>query len=171
MGKIKQLEGKVMHWNYRIARKKTNCAEGIHYSYFIVEAYYDKNGKIGMITAEATSPYGENIEELASGFEKMKGAFYAPIIDYDNIPEPGYIESEEIFDENMSEEEIADIIEKEKHLDNEFIKISEEEKINLNKQDELERINKENEFNELIKNHTNNRKNHNFELKDFYKKD
>ena len=139
-----------MYWNYRIARKKTNCTEGIHHSYFIVEAYYDKNGKIGMITVEATSPYGENIEELANGFEKMREAFYAPIIDYDNIPEPGYTESEELCVENMTEKEIDSLIEEEKKFDNEFIKITDEERLDLYNQSEIERIDKETIYNNLI---------------------
>lgn len=82
-------------WNNRIVRKKNviideNKKEQTYFSYAIHEAYYDKNGKVGSITQESITPFGENIEELRHSWIMMAEAFGQPILDYDNIPEPGY---------------------------------------------------------------------------------
>ena len=79
-----------MSWDYRIARQI--CDKGKKYesfSYFIVEAYYDENNKVFMISDQAQSPYGENICELMENWVMFADAFNKPILDYDNIPEPG----------------------------------------------------------------------------------
>jgi len=42
------------------------------------------------ITQDPVEPFGENIEELRHAWVMMAEAFGQPILDYDNIPEPGY---------------------------------------------------------------------------------
>ena len=78
-------------WNYRIVRKK----ERTHYTYAIHEAYYDKKGKVGLITQDPIKPFGENIEELRHSWLMMAEAFSQPVLDYDSIPEPGYDRKED----------------------------------------------------------------------------
>ena len=60
------------------------------YRYDIHEAYYDRNGYVGAITQDPVEPFGENIEELRHSWVMMSEAFGQPILDYHNIPEPGY---------------------------------------------------------------------------------
>ena len=84
------------HWNYRVVRKKhtwndpTQNTEREDYSYAIHEAYYDDNGYVGAITQEPVAPYGDTVEELRHSWVMMVEAFGQPILDYENIPEPGY---------------------------------------------------------------------------------
>jgi len=83
-------------WNYRVVRKKniyidpTDKKERVDYTYAIHEAFYDNNGYVGTITQDPVDPFGENIEELRHSWVMMAEAFGKPILDYDNIPEPGY---------------------------------------------------------------------------------
>lgn len=83
-------------WNYRVVRKKHTWRhpdtqeEQSSYSYGIHEAYYDQHGKVGMITEEAVEPYGETIEELRHAWVMMAEAFGLPLLDDEQIPEPGY---------------------------------------------------------------------------------
>ena len=88
-------------WNYRVVRKKTiyigptDKKERVDYTYAIHEAYYDKNGHVGAITQDPVEPFGGNIEELRHSWVMMAEAFGQPILDYDNIPEPGYDRTED----------------------------------------------------------------------------
>lgn len=88
-------------WNYRIVRKKHTWKEPgtqreiVSYSYGIHEAYYDKAGKVGAITEDPVEPFGENIEELRHSWVGMAEAFGKPVLDCDNIPEPGYVDEDE----------------------------------------------------------------------------
>ena len=83
-------------WNYRVVRKRKTLIdpkskkERVDYSYAIHEAYYDENGHVGAITKDPVEPFGENIEELRYSWVRMAEAFGMPILDYDDIPEPGY---------------------------------------------------------------------------------
>jgi hypothetical protein len=83
-------------WNYRVVRKKntfidpTNKKERVDYTYAIHEAYYDENGHVGAITQEPVEPFGDTAEELRHSWVMMAEAFGQPVLDYDNIPEPGY---------------------------------------------------------------------------------
>jgi len=83
-------------WNYRVVRKKNtyidpaNKKERVDYTYAIHEAYYDENGHVGAITQEPVEPFGENVEELRHSWVMMAEAFGQPVLDYGNIPEPGY---------------------------------------------------------------------------------
>ena len=100
-------------WNYRVVRKKkvyidpTDKKERVDYTYTIHEAYYDKNGHVGAITQDPVEPFGENIEELRHSWVMMAEAFGQPILDYDNIPEPGYDRKEDpigsVLDERLKE--------------------------------------------------------------------
>ncbi|MCD6398216.1 MAG: hypothetical protein J7L71_11820 [Spirochaetaceae bacterium] len=80
-----------MMWNYRVVRKK----ELTHFTYAVHEAYYDNNGKVGSITQKAINPFGETIEELRHSWLMMAEAFGKPILNYDDIPEPGYNRKED----------------------------------------------------------------------------
>lgn len=88
-------------WNYRVVRKRTvyvdsiDKKEKVDYTYAIHEAYYDKNGHVGAVTQDAIDPFGEDIEELRHSWIMMAEAFGQPILDYDNIPEPGYDRKED----------------------------------------------------------------------------
>jgi hypothetical protein len=83
-------------WNYRVVRRKhlwrdpQTQQEHVTYSYGIHEAYYDHSGHVGMITQDAIEPYGETIEELRHVWVMMAEAFGQPLLDDENIPEPGY---------------------------------------------------------------------------------
>jgi hypothetical protein len=83
-------------WNYRIVRKKNtyidpkNEKERVDYTYSIHEAYYDENGYVGAITREPVEPFGDTVEELRHSLIMMAEAFGQPVLDYNNIPEPGY---------------------------------------------------------------------------------
>jgi len=104
-------------WNYRVVRKKniyidpTDKKERVDYTYAIHEAYYDKNGHVGAITQDPVEPFGENIEELRHSWVMMAEAFVRPILDYDNIPEPGYRRKEDpigsVLDERLKEVEVG----------------------------------------------------------------
>ena len=107
-------------WNYRVVRKKHVSADAIDgkertlYTYGIHEAYYDEYGFVGAITQDPVEPFGENIEELRHTWVMMAEAFGRPILDYDNIPEPGYKRKEDtmasILDERLKEMETGHVI-------------------------------------------------------------
>lgn len=88
-------------WNYRVVRKKhvytdsMDKKERIDYTYAIHEAYYDNNGHVGAITQDPVEPFGNDIEDLRHSWVMMAEAFGQPILDYDNIPEPGYEREED----------------------------------------------------------------------------
>jgi len=88
-------------WNYRVVKKKnvyhdsSTKKERIEYTYTIHEAYYDNNGFVGAITKNPIEPFGENIEVLRHSWVMMAEAFGKPILDYENIPEPGYKRDED----------------------------------------------------------------------------
>jgi hypothetical protein len=88
-------------WNYRVVRKehiRTDSAdkkENVDYTYAIHEAYYDQKGHVGAITNDPVELFGENIEELRHSWVMMAEAFGQPILNYDNIPEPGYERKED----------------------------------------------------------------------------
>ena len=106
-------------WNYRVVRKKNADAdakdkeERVNFTYAVHEAYYDKNGHVGAITQDPTEPFGENIEELRHAWVMMAEAFGQPILDYDNIPEPGYEREQDpvgsVVDERLKEVEAGDV--------------------------------------------------------------
>jgi len=83
-------------WNYRVVRKKntyidpTSKKKRVDYTYAVHEPYYDENGHVGAITQEPVGPFGDNVEELRHSWVMMAEAFGQPVLDYDNIPEPGY---------------------------------------------------------------------------------
>jgi hypothetical protein len=106
-------------WNYRVVRKKNVDAdakdkkEKANFTYAIHEAYYDRNGHVGAITQDPIEPFGENIEELRHAWVMMAEAFGQPILDYDNIPEPGYERKQDpmgsVVDERLKEVEAGDV--------------------------------------------------------------
>jgi len=101
-------------WNYRIVRKKILCQgsnsheEHWMYSYGIHEAYYDLNGKVGAITDEPEELWGDTIEELRHSWMGMVEAFGLPVLDYDDIPEPGYDANSDPMSEMFEDDETED---------------------------------------------------------------
>lgn len=99
-------------WNYRVVRKRhiypdpKDKKEKVDYTYAIHEAFYDKSGYVGSITQDPIEPFGENIEDLRHSWVMMAEAFGQPILDYDNIPEPGYEREEDpigsVLDERLT---------------------------------------------------------------------
>ena len=142
-------------WNYRIVRKKNlnadsaNKREKVNYTYAIHEAYYDNNGYVGAITQDPIEPFGENVEELRHAWVMMAEAFGKPILDFDNIPEPGYERNEDpvasVLDERLKEMDSGD----DKGIPWEQVKKDMEEKFGpfdeeeYEKQVEEERVEKE----------------------------
>ena len=98
-------------WNYRVVRKKhawldpASKKERVDYTYSIHEAYYDRNGCIGAITQDPVEPFGETVEELRHSWMMMAEAFGQPILDYEQIPEPGYDREEDALG-SVSEESV-----------------------------------------------------------------
>jgi hypothetical protein len=80
-----------MSWDYRVVRRTYRKEDGevLDVSYFIVEAFYDENDKVFMITQEPEGPFGDNISELMNCWVMLAEAFNKPILDWDNIPEEG----------------------------------------------------------------------------------
>ena len=106
-------------WNYRVVRKRyvspdtKDKDESVSYTYAIHEAYYDNNGHVGAITQDAVEPFGENIEELRHAWVMMAEAFGQPILDFENIPEPGYERKEDpiasVLDKRIKEMETGEV--------------------------------------------------------------
>jgi hypothetical protein len=105
-------------WNYRVVRKRNiyispnDKKEKVDYTYAIHEAYYDNCGHVGYITQDPVEPFGENVEALRHSWLMMAEAFGQPILDYDNIPEPGYEKNDDpigsVLDERLKEVEAGD---------------------------------------------------------------
>ena len=105
-------------WNYRVVRKKNifldpvDKNEKVDYTYAIHEAFYDKNGHVGAITQDPVEPFGEDIEALRHSWVMMAEAFGLSILDYEDIPEPGYERKEDsigsALEERLKEVESGD---------------------------------------------------------------
>lgn len=99
-------------WNYRVVRKSSKYQnseigeERVDYSYGIHEAYYDDNRHVGMITESPVEPFGETIEELRHCWLIMVEAFGQPILDFDQIPEPGYNDQNSLLSTEDDENEL-----------------------------------------------------------------
>lgn len=117
-------------WNYRVVRRKhvfqdpDTDQQRVTYSYGIHEAYYDQSGHVGMITQHAEEPYGENIEELRHNWVRMAAAFGLPILEYDNIPEPGY---DNTFEDSANGPDAQNLLEDESGNDDWDIEMTPEE--------------------------------------------
>lgn len=87
-----------MSWNYRIIRRKHKIKnpfkngpkDVFEYTYNIHEVYYDVNGYAGAMTEEPVGPFGSDVNDLVESYKRMGDALNKPILDWDNIPEPGY---------------------------------------------------------------------------------
>ena len=51
--------------------------------YAIYEVYYNDGGKPYMLTEDAVAVSGESLEDLREGYDQMRQAFGAPVLDYD----------------------------------------------------------------------------------------
>lgn len=89
-------------FDYRIVRRDYADKTGnfLDTQYFIVEAYYDENDKVFMITQTPEGPFGSTVEELRRNWFEIAEAFTKPILNWDNIPEEGAVN---ILEERMSE--------------------------------------------------------------------
>ena len=83
-------------WNYRIVRHTQKVENGDeswkNVSYSIHEAFYTTDGYVGSITSDPICICGDDISELRDCYASVIEAFSRPVLDYDNIPEPGYTE-------------------------------------------------------------------------------
>lgn len=75
------------HWNHRVVRRTFEGYDEVRYG--IHEAYYDDNGLIWAITKDAVEVDAEDMDGLKQKLEWMQKALENPILEYDNIPEPG----------------------------------------------------------------------------------
>lgn len=66
------------HWNYRIIKRRVLEED----SYHIHEVYYDDEGVPDACTMDASSPFGETLEELKNDLNYMMNALNKPIIEY-----------------------------------------------------------------------------------------
>lgn len=160
-----------MTWNYRIIRKRIesiyNNKISVSYDYFIGEAYYDKNGKVGMISHEGSPLYGDTVGQLSRSFLKMKKAFYLPILDFHKIPEPGYQETPGSMSAAMKNGKLMEKIE-----DDELDSYpSDEEIAEMDREMENERIAQDKLYGHLIREFVYEEPKGMSKLEDFYKKD
>lgn len=158
-----------MMWNYRIVRQRRESIFkdkiNVFYDYFIAEAYYDENGKVGMISKESAELYGDTIGYLSRSFLKMKRAFYLPVLDYDKIPEPGYKESETSFSAAIQNGKLMEKIES----DDDYP--TDEEIEEMDRELEKERVAEEKLYHHLIREFVYDEPSTNVKLEDFYIKD
>lgn len=86
-------------WNYRIVRHTRTVGKGDeswkNVSYSIHEAFYTTDGLVGSITTDPICISGDNLAELRDCYALIIEAFSRPVLDYDNIPEPGYDETKD----------------------------------------------------------------------------
>ena len=68
-----------MSWNHRVVRTKDLPNEG--YSYGIHEVYYDEGGSVAGLTMNATTPYGETLQEMATELERFSKALEKPVLE------------------------------------------------------------------------------------------
>lgn len=74
-----------MTWNYRVC-KETYKGDGYEeVGYSIREAYYTKSGEIWAVTEGAKGLYGESLDDIKDGLEKMAKALEKEIVDLDTI--------------------------------------------------------------------------------------
>jgi hypothetical protein len=83
-----------MTWNYRVVRRvvPSNLTGGTEPLFGVHEAYYDDAGRCYAITAEPVTVIGDSESGIRETLLMMKvGALRRPVLDYDNVPEPGAI--------------------------------------------------------------------------------
>jgi uncharacterized protein YegL len=79
-----------MTWNYRVVKRvwyPDTDAKTITYA--IHEAYYDDNNLVHSITQEPVEIETDDIDSIKQILKWMTKCLEKPILDYDNIPEPG----------------------------------------------------------------------------------
>lgn len=104
-----------MGWNYRLVRKKHEWTDAkgetrIDYTYGIHEAFYDKLGKVVMITEDAMEPFGETAKDCRHSWVMMGEAFGKPILDYNQIPEPGHDTEDSLANVDKLKEELEEAV-------------------------------------------------------------
>ena len=68
-----------MTWNHRIVKRGDDY--GIH------EVYYDDDGEVEGLTADAISLVSEDVMELRNDWLMIASALFKPVIDYDTQQE------------------------------------------------------------------------------------
>lgn len=76
--------GEKHHWNHRVVRRRTTGPAEV--SYAIHECHYT-DGKLEMLTVDATPAYGEDLEGLRWSLTKMLEALDKPVVDYETRKE------------------------------------------------------------------------------------
>lgn len=77
-----------MSWNYRLVRRVEDGRE-----YFAVhEAFYDDAGRVWSITEVPVAASGDSrAEALTSLTDMLRDCESAPVIEWDDVPEPGAV--------------------------------------------------------------------------------
>ena len=148
------------HFNNRIARRRRehiiNGKISVSYEYFIVNAFYDHNGKVWGCSLDPKVVYGENLDELAGCYIQFKEAFYAPVLDMSQVPEEGA--NDPSAERECILEKIEDILEEDDVLDGDELRCTDEEMEKFDREQEELRLKNEKEHAYLIKEYENKQK-------------
>jgi len=77
-----------MSWDWRVVRREHENGEA---TFGVYEAYYDAEGRVWAVTAEPVEAQGETLQELKDELWEQLKALIEPILNYDDIPEPGAV--------------------------------------------------------------------------------
>jgi hypothetical protein len=78
----------MMTWNHRVVKYKTrNLFGDPDVGYAIHEVFYDNDGNVQGMTANAVSPWGDTKDELRLELLRMIEALEKPDLDYDDKEE------------------------------------------------------------------------------------
>jgi len=73
-----------MTWNHRVIKYETrNLFGDPDFGYAIHEVFYDNDGNVRGMTADAIKPWGDTKEELRAELERMLAALDKPDLDLD----------------------------------------------------------------------------------------
>lgn len=133
-----------MSWNYRIVKRTLRDEDGnaLDVAYYFVEAFYDENGKVCDISEDPQHSYGETVSELRLDWIRKVRAFTLPILDYDNIPEPGALPFEGN-DEDVDEDAINEELKSFNTFTLEDLGINQDDLDDMRKDDALARLSDE----------------------------
>ena len=164
------------HFNNRIARRRRehiiNGKINVSYEYFIVNAFYDHNGKVWGCSQDPRVVYGENLDELAGCYIQFKEAFYAPILDFDKIPEEGARDPSDEREVLLEKIEEAIMEAEDDVLDGDDLRCTDEEIEKFDREQEEIRLKNEKEYDYIIKEYEMGKRWHpEYKLIDFYRAD
>jgi hypothetical protein len=96
-------------WNYRVVHRKIlgRTPEFDEDYYAIHEVYYDEDGKMVAVTADAVPAHSEDMKGLAWVIERFAQAYKNDVVEWDSVPEKGakpFGSDKEPFGINLDEE-------------------------------------------------------------------